>query len=274
MKSFKPTSSAMRFVTVSDFEDITRDHPEKSLTEKLVRKAGRNCHGHITSRFRGAGHKRRYRVIDFKRGKLNVPAIVKTIEYDPNRSANIALLAYADGEKRYILAPQGLKVGQRVLSGTHNIDIEVANSLPLSEIPVGASICNVELKPGAGGRVARSAGTFVQLMAKENGYAQVRMPSGEVRKILLTCRATVGPVGNPDHENITIGKAGRMRWLGKRGHVRGTVMNPVDHPHGGGHGRDHGGRHPVTPWGKCTKGLKTRWNKRTDKYILRRRGKK
>ena len=203
-----------------------------------------------------------------------MPARIASIEYDPNRSANIALLIYADGEKRYMIAPNGVKVGQTIVSSNKGVEISVGNSLPLKEIPVGAAVFNVEIKPGAGGKIARSAGTSVQLMAKEGDYAQIRMPSGEMRKILLTCRATIGNVGNSDHENLTIGKAGRSRWFGRRGHVRGTVMNPVDHPHGGGHGRDHGGRHPVTPWGKSTKGLRTRNNKRTNKFIIKSRRQK
>lgn len=274
MKKFSPTSAGVRFKTVSDFAEITRDHPEKSLTETLVRHAGRNAKGHITSRFRGAGHKRRYRMIDFKRDKYNVPAKVMAIEYDPNRSANIALIAYADGEKRYIIASSDLKVGQSIISSKKTVDFETGNSMLLKDIPLGANIYNVELKPGAGGKIARSAGTSAQLVAKEGKYALVKMPSGEVRKILDICTATLGSVGNSEHENLTIGKAGRNRWLGKRGHVRGTVMNPVDHPHGGGHGKDHGGRHPVTPWGKPTKGFKTRINKRTDKFIVNKRSKK
>lgn len=274
MRRFRPTSAGVRTKTVSDFAGITRDYPEKSLTEAFVRSSGRNCHGRITTRFKGGGHKRRYRVIDFKRNKLDIPAKVISVEYDPNRSAYIALLSYVDGEKRYIIAPEGIKVGQKLVSTKKATDIETGNSLPLSEIPVGSNIYNVEIKPGAGGKIARSAGTSVQLMAKDGQYASVRMPSGEIRKILTTCRATLGIVGNGDHENLVIGKAGRNRWLGKRGHVRGTVMNPVDHPHGGGHGRDHGGRHPVTPWGKPTKGFKTRQNKRTDNMIIKSRKKK
>lgn len=273
MKKFTPTSAGVRFKTVSDFAEITKSTPEKSLTEKLVRKAGRNTFGHITSRFRGTGHKRLYRLIDFKREKQDVPATVSAIEYDPNRSANIALLFYKDGEKRYIIAPEGLKVGQTVISSSKTADFETGNALMLKEIPVGANIYNVELKPGRGGVIARSAGTAAQLVAKEETYALVKLPSGEVRKILNHCRATMGIVGNKEHENLTIGKAGRMRWMGKRGHVRGTVMNPVDHPHGGGHGKDHGGRHPVTPWGKPTKGFKTRNNKRTNSAIVSRRPK-
>lgn len=271
MKRFRPTSAGIRFKTVSDFAEITRDYPEKSLTETLSRHSGRNSFGHITSRFRGGGHKQRYRIIDFKRNKLDVPARVESIEYDPNRCARIALLAYADGEKRYIIAPEGLKVGSKVVSSNKSSEIEPGYALPLSEIPVGANIYNIEIKPGAGGKIARSAGTYAQLVAKEAEYAQVKLPSGEIRRILINCGATIGNVGNADHENLVIGKAGRIRWMGKRGHVRGTVMNPVDHPHGGGHGRDHGGRHPATPWGKPTKGFKTRNNKRTDKYRVKSR---
>lgn len=271
MRHYTPTSPGVRFKTVADFDEITRDFPEKNLTQALGKHSGRNTFGHITSRFRGGGHKRRYRLIDFKRNKLDVPAVVSTIEYDPNRSARIALLAYTDGEKRYVLAPEGLKVGQKVTSFSRTGDIEVGNSLPIAEIPVGADIFNVELKPGGGGKIARSAGTGAQLMAKEGDYALVRLPSGEIRKILLTCRATIGNTGNADHENLVVGKAGRNRWLGFRGHVRGTVMNPVDHPHGGGHGRDHGGRHPVSPTGIPTKGFKTRNNKRTKKFIVKDR---
>jgi large subunit ribosomal protein L2 len=271
MKSFRPTSAGIRFKTVADFSEITRDFPEKTLTRMEHRAVGRNSYGHITSRFRGAGHKRLYRTIDFKRNKLDIPAKVVAVEYDPNRSSRIALLHYVDGEKRYIVAPEGLKIGQMVISSNKPIDIVIGNAMPLSEVPMGTNIYNVELKPGGGGKIARGAGTFVQLLGKEGDYAQVRMPSGEMRKILLTCRATIGGVGNKDHENLTIGKAGRNRWLGWRGHVRGTVMNPVDHPHGGGHGRDHGGRHPVSPTGVPTKGYKTRNNKRTDAFIIKRR---
>jgi large subunit ribosomal protein L2 len=274
VKSFRPTSAGVRFKTVPDFTEITASVPEKSLVEKLVRSGGRNNKGHITSRFRGAGHKRRYRIIDFRRDKLDIPATVATIEYDPNRTARIALLHYVDGEKRYIVAPEGLKVGQKIMSSNKAADIEIGNALPLREIPVGTNIYNIEIKPGAGGKLVRSAGTFAQLMAKESDYALVKLPSNEVRKILINCRATIGNVGNSDHENMTIGKAGRSRWMGRRGHVRGTVMNPVDHPHGGGHGKDHGGRHPVTPWGQPTKGFKTRNNKRTNKFIVKDRRKK
>lgn len=274
MKSFRPTSNGVRTKTVSDFAEITRTKPEKSLVQKLSKKSGRNCYGHITSRYRGGGHKRRYRLIDFRRDKLDIPAKVAAIEYDPNRTARIALLHYVDGEKRYIVAPEGLKIGQKIISSDKSADIEVGNALPLKEIPVGTSVYNIEIKPGAGGKLVRSAGCFAQLMAKEGGYALLKMPSGELRNVLIGCRATIGSVGNADHENMTIGKAGRSRWLGRRGHVRGTVMNPVDHPHGGGHGRDHGGRHPVTPWGMPTKGYKTRKNKRTDQFIVKDRRKK
>jgi large subunit ribosomal protein L2 len=269
VKAFRPTSAGVRFKTVSDFAEITKGSPEKALTEKLVSSGGRNDHGHITSRFRGAGHKRRYRIIDFVREKLDIPAKVVGVEYDPNRSANIALLAYVDGEKRYIIAPEGLVVGQMILSSNKGVDIKIGNAMPISEIPVGTNVHNIELRPGGGGKIARSAGTYAQLMAKENGYALLKMPSGDLRRVLLTCRATVGSTGNRDHENLSIGKAGRKRWMGRRGHVRGTVMNPVDHPHGGGHGRDHGGRHPVTPWGQPCKGFKTRNNKRTDKFTIK-----
>lgn len=274
MRKFRPTSNGVRFKTVSEFKEVTRSKPEKSLLEKKKSTAGRNSHGRITSRYRGGGHKKRYRIVDFKRNKLDVPAKVVSIEYDPNRTSRIALLAYADGEKRYIVAPAGLKVGQQVLSSNKLVDIEVGNAMPLKLIPVGTNVYNIELKPGAGGKISRSAGAFAQLMAKEKNYALLKLPSGEVRQVLSDCRATIGNVGNSDHENLKIGKAGRSRWLGRRGHVRGTSMNPVDHPHGGGHGKDHGGRHPVTPWGKPTKGYKTRNNKRTDAFIVKRRNQK
>lgn len=274
MKSFRPTSAGVRFKTVPDFTEITRSRPEKSLVEKLVRSGGRNSLGHITSRFRGAGHKRCYRLIDFKRDKIDIPGKVAAIEYDPNRTARIALIHYADGEKRYIIAPEGLHVGGTIISAKGTADIEPGNTLLLSEIPVGTNIYNIELKPGGGGKMVRSAGTFAQLMAREGDYAMVKLPSNEVRKVLVTCRAAIGNVGNADHENMVIGKAGRMRWMGKRGHVRGTAMNPVDHPHGGGHGKDHGGRHPVSPTGVPTKGYKTRNNKRTDGMIVKDRRKK
>ena len=275
IKKYKPTSAARRLMTVSDFADITKDTPEKKLTAPLKRSGGRNVHGHITRRHQGGGHKRRYRVIDFKRrDKDGVPAKVASVEYDPNRTANIALLNYADGEKRYILAPVGLTVGDTLFAGP-NADIRPGNSLPLQNIPVGTIIHNVELKPGRGAQIIRSAGTSGQLMAKEDRYAQVRLPSGAVRKVLIECRATVGQIGNIEHEIIRIGKAGKSRWLGIRPTVRGLAMNPVDHPHGGGEGKSgQGNPHPVSPWGKKTKGLTTRTNKRTDKFIVsgRRQG--
>ena len=274
LKKYKPTSPGRRFQTVSDFADITKTEPEKSLLEPLSKKGGRNNNGRITTRHQGGGHKRRYRVIDFKRNKDGVPAKVASIEYDPNRSARIALLHYADGEKRYILAPRGLQVGDTVQNGVGS-DIRPGNTLPLSEIPVGTVVHAVELQPGKGAAMARSAGTSIQLMGKEAGYAIVRMPSSEMRRVLVTCRATVGEVGNSEHANISVGKAGRNRHLGKRPTVRGTAMNPVDHPHGGGEGKNKSaGRHPVTPWGVPTKGHRTRKkNKSSDRLIIRRRKK-
>ena len=271
MKLYRPTSSGIRFRTGHDFTGLSKERPEKSLVEPLNKTGGRNVHGHITSRHRGDGHKRLYRKVDFRRDKLDIPAKVARIEYDPNRSARIALLNYVDGEKRYIVAPTGLSVGSLVVSSDKEIDILPGNSLLLKNIPTGTNIFNIELKPGAGGQMVRSAGCLAQLMAKENEYGLVKLPSGEVRKVLLACRATIGQVSNPDHENISVGKAGRSRWKGIRPQSRGTVMNPVDHPHGGGHGKDHGGRNPVTPWGKPTKGYKTRNNKRTDKFIIKDR---
>ncbi|MCL0100418.1 50S ribosomal protein L2, partial [Peptococcaceae bacterium] len=266
-------SPGRRFVTVSDFSDITKTEPEKSLVVPLKKNAGRNSSGRITVRHKGGGHKRIYRIIDFKRDKDGVPAKVAAIEYDPNRSARIALLHYLDGEKRYIIAPHGLQVGQMVESGP-DADIKVGNALPLANIPVGTIIHNIELYPGHGGQLVRSAGTSAQLMAKEGKYATIRLPSGEMRLVLQTCRATIGQVGNIDHENITIGKAGRSRWLGIRPAVRGSAMNPVDHPHGGGEGKAPIGRHPVTPWGKPALGVRTRRkNKPTDKFIVKRRKK-
>jgi large subunit ribosomal protein L2 len=251
------------------FEEITTSTPERSLLAKRNRTGGRSNTGRITTRHIGGGHKRRYRVIDFRRDKADVPAKVATIEYDPNRTARIALLVYADGEKRYILAPDGLEVGRTVLSGK-NADILVGNTLPLKGIPLGTEVHNIELKPGKGGQIARAAGTFAQLVAKDGEYAQLRMPSGEIRKIHLECSATIGKVGNLQHENVHLGKAGRKIWMGIRPTVRGVVMNPVDHPHGGGEGRTSGGRHPVTPWGQPTRGHKTRTNKRTSKFIVKR----
>ena len=271
IKSFKPYTPGRRHMTVSTFDEITTDKPEKSLLAPLKKHGGRNQQGRLTVRHQGGGHKRRYRIIDFKRNKDDIPAKVATIEYDPNRSARIALLHYVDGEKRYILAPNGLKVGDKVESGAE-ADIKTGNALPLKNIPVGTLIHNIELKIGKGGQLVRSAGVAAQLMAKEGNYATIRMPSGEVRKVHINCRATIGQVGNLDHENITIGKAGRNRWLGKRPENRGVAMNPVDHPHGGGEGRSPVGRkHPVTKWGKCAMGAKTRKKKASDKLIVRRR---
>ena len=272
IRKYKPTSPGRRFQTVQTFDDITTTEPHKPLIEPLKRTGGRDNHGELTSWWRGGGHKRNYRVIDFKRDKRNIPATVSTIEYDPNRSARIALVTYADGEKRYILHPIGLAVGTSIVAGD-NVDILPGNSLPLKSIPLGTQIHNVELKPGKGGQIARSAGSSVQLVAKEGDYASVKMPSGEIRKINSDCYATVGQVGNVDHENISVGKAGRSRWLGKRPHVRGVAMNPVDHPLGGGEGKTSGGRHPVSPWGMPTKGYKTRNRKRTDRFIVQRRPK-
>lgn len=274
IKGYKPTSPARRQMTVSTFEEITKKTPEKSLTINLKTTAGRNAHGRITSRHRGGGVKRRYRIIDFKRNKDGIPARVASIEYDPYRTAYIALLNYVDGEKRYILAPVGLKVGDVVESG-EEADIKIGNALKLKDIPVGTVIHNVELTPGKGGQLARSAGTEIQLMAKEGKYAQLRLPSGEFRLVSLECRATIGQVGNISHELINLGKAGKSRYLGKRPHVRGSAMNPVDHPHGGGEGRTPVGRpSPMSPWGKKTLGLKTRKrSKKSNAYIIRRRTK-
>ena len=270
VKKFKPTSPGRRFATVSDFEEITKTKPEKSLTTALPRKSGRNAYGRITTRHMGGRHKRKYRIIDFKRNKDGIPAKVVSIEYDPNRSARIALLHYADGEKRYIIAPLKLKVGDEVVSGM-DADIKPGNALTLRKIPVGTVIHNIELKPGKGAQLARSAGSAVQIVAKEGDYGYLKLPSGEARMVHLNCRATIGQVGNVEHEIISVGKAGRNRWLGKRPTVRGTVMNPVDHPHGGGEGKASSGRHPVTPWGKPTIGYRTRKRKLSDKYIVRRK---
>jgi len=272
VKKYKPTSAGRRQMATSSFEEITTSTPEKSLLEPLKKTGGRNNRGRITTRHQGGGHKRRYRRIDFKRVKDGVPARVASIEYDPNRSARIALLHYADGAKAYILAPARLRVGAMVESGP-NADIRPGNALPLANIPTGTVVHNVELKPGKGGQMARSAGSGIQLVAKDEGYGVLRLPSGEMRRVLLTCRATVGQVGNIDHENVSIGKAGRSRWLGKRPHVRGVAMNPVDHPLGGGEGKTSGGRHPVSPWGQPTKGYKTRNRKVTDRFIVTRRKK-
>ncbi len=273
IKQYKPTSAGRRFMTCSDFAEITRDRPEESLVEPLNKHGGRNNAGRITARHRGGGHKRRFRRIDFRRNKIGVPAKVFAIEYDPNRSARIALLNYADGEKSYILAPDRLKVGDEVLSSRH-ADIKPGNALPLRFIPLGTLLHNIEIKKGRGGQMARSAGTSAQLLAKDDKYAHVRLPSNEVRLVNVDCRATVGQVSNVEHTQIRIGKAGRTRWLGRRPSVRGVAMNPVDHPMGGGEGRSSGGRHPCTPWGVPTKGYKTRKNRATDKFIVKRRGKK
>ncbi len=270
IKTYRPTTETRRFQTTLVNDELTTSRPHKPLTEPRQRTGGRRNSGDITSWHRGGGHKRKVRLIDFKRDKAGVPATVLSIEYDPNRSARIALLAYADGEKRYILQPVGLQVGQKLVSGPE-ADILVGNALPLRNIPAGTMVHNLELKPGKGAQMVRSAGGAAQLVAKEGDYALVKLPSGETRKLLMDCMATIGQVGNLDHENISIGKAGRKRWLGKKPVNRGVVMNPVDHPHGGGEGKTSGGRHPVTPWGQPTRGFKTRNNKRTDKFIVSRR---
>jgi large subunit ribosomal protein L2 len=272
-RQIKPINSSSRFQSRSTFDELTRSRPEKRLTAGKKRTGGRNNRGHLTSWWRGGGHKRRYRTIDFRREKHGIPATVATIEYDPNRSARIALLHYADGEKRYILAPLGLNVGDRVESGAA-VEVNVGNCMPLRRIPLGTTIHNLELRQGKGGQLVRSAGSGAQLMAKEGEYAQVKLPSGEVRKVHIDCYATVGQVGNLEHENISAGKAGRTRWKGRKPHNRGVSMNPVDHPMGGGEGKTSGGRHPVSPWGWKTKGYKTRNNKRTDSMIVRRRNRK
>ena len=270
LKTFKPTTPSQRQLVIVDRSGLWKGKPEKSLTEGLRKKGGRNNLGRITVRFRGGGHKRNYRVIDFKRTKFDMVAVVERLEYDPNRTAFIALVRYEDGELNYILAPQRLAVGDQVVSGV-KVDIKPGNALPLKNIPVGTVVHNVEMKVGKGGQIARSAGTYVQLVGKDQGYAQLRLSSGEVRIVRAECMATIGAVSNPDQQNINLGKAGRSRWLGRKPHNRGVTMNPVDHPHGGGEGRTSGGRHPVTPWGKPTKGKKTRNNKKTDSLIMRRR---
>ena len=273
VKSYKPTTSTRRFQTVVSREDITKQRPEKSLVKGKLRTGGRTSTGRISSRFRGGGHKQTYRAIDFKRDKSGIVAVVAAIEYDPNRSARIALLHYVDGEKRYILAPVGIEVGRKIMSGP-DADILVGNALPLKNIPAGTVVHNVELKPGKGGQMVRSAGASAQLVSRDGGIALLKLPSGEIRKVLVDCMATVGQVGNVEHENVSLGKAGRTRWMGKRPHNRGVSMNPVDHPHGGGEGKTSGGRHPATPWGQPTRGFKTRNNKRTDKWIVTRKTKK
>ena len=273
VREYKPTSAGRRFMSVTTFEEVTKDKPEKSLISPAKRTGGRNNLGRITTRHIGGGHKRKYRAIDFRRDKLEVAGKVASIEYDPNRSANIALIHYVDGEKRYILAPAGLRVGDAVVSSRKgDTEIKEGNTLPLKMIPLGTFVHNVEMKPGKGGQMARSAGNYAQIVAKEGNYGHLRLPSGEVKLINLSCTATIGQVGNIDHENVDWGKAGRSRWRGVRPTVRGTAMNPVDHPLGGGEGRTKGGRHPCSPWGQLAKGLKTRKNKRTDKFIVKKRG--
>lgn len=272
IKKLTPTSPARRYQTYLTNDELTTDQPYKPLLENKKRTSGRNNLGKMTVRHRGGGHKRHYRIIDFKRDKFGIPGKVATIEYDPNRSARIALINYADGEKRYIIAPAGIQVGQAILSGPE-ADILTGNALPIKNIPLGTQIHNIELKPGKGGQMARSAGSFAQLVAKDGDRAQLRLPSGEIRIVSVLCMATVGQVGNSEHENVSVGKAGRTRWKGIRPTVRGVAMNPVDHPHGGGEGKTSGGRHPVTPWGQPTRGYKTRNNKRTDQYIVKRRTK-
>jgi large subunit ribosomal protein L2 len=271
LKSFKPITPSLRQLVIVDRKGLWKGKPVKALTEGKTRTGGRNNHGRITSHHMGGGHKQRLRLVDFKRRKFNVPATVERLEYDPNRSAFIALIRYSDGELAYILAPQRLKAGDEIVSGDR-VDIKPGNAMPLANMPVGTIVHNVELKNCAGGKLARSAGTYAQLVGKDAGYAQIKLSSGELRLVSAECLATVGAVSNPDNQNIVIGKAGRQRWLGRRPHVRGVAMNPVDHPHGGGEGKSSGGRHPVTPWGKPTKGKKTRKNKATDKFIIRRRG--
>jgi large subunit ribosomal protein L2 len=273
IKTYKPRTSSMRQKTGLSFEELTTDRPHKPLLQFLPKSGGRNSRGQISIRFRGGGHKRQYRIIDFKRDKLEIPGTVETIEYDPNRSAFISLVKYKDGEKRYILAPLSLKVGQNIVSSDSQVDILPGNAMPLRRIPLGTIIHNIELRKNKGGQLVRSAGTGAQILAKEGDYAQIRMPSSEIRKIHLDCRATIGQIGNMDYSNISIGKAGRIRWKGRRPHVRGTAMNPIDHPHGGGEGKAKGGRNPVSPTGIPTKGYRTRRNKRTQSFIVRRRSK-
>jgi len=273
IKSYNPTTSSLRHRTGLTYDELTTQEPHKPLLEPLKRSGGRNARGRIAVRHRGGGHKRSYRIIDFKRDKFDVPGEVESIEYDPNRSGFISLVKYVDGERRYILTTQNMQVGQTVISSNRQVDILPGNSMPLRYIPLGTVVHNIELRKGKGGQIAKAAGTRAQILAKEGDYAQIRMPSSEIRKIHLDCRATVGEVSNPDHQNISIGKAGRNRWLGKRPHVRGAAMNPIDHPHGGGEGKAKGGRHPVSPTGIPTKGYRTRRNKRTQGFIVRRRSK-
>ncbi len=273
IKSYNPTTSGLRHRTGLTYEELTTRDPYKPLLEPLKKTGGRNANGRISMRHRGGGHKRAYRIIDFKRDKIDIPGEIESIEYDPNRSGFISLIKYKDGERRYILTTQNMKVGQKVISSNTQVDILPGNSMPLRYIPLGTVVHNIELKKGKGGQVAKAAGAGAQILAKEGDYAQIRMPSSEIRRIHLECRATVGEVSNPDHQNISIGKAGRKRWMGRRPHVRGTAMNPVDHPHGGGEGKAKGGRHPVSPTGIPTKGYRTRRNKRTQQFIMRRRSK-
>lgn len=273
IKAFKPTTSSLRQRTGLDFEELTTSRPYKPLVKPLSKSGGRNAKGQISIRHRGGGHKRKYRVIDFKRDKIDVPAVVETIEYDPNRSAFISLLKYKDGERRYILTPLRIGVGQTVVSSSKQVDILPGNAMPLRYIPLGTVIHNIELRKNKGGQLVKAAGAGAQILAKEGDYAQIRLPSSEIRKVHLDCRATIGQVSNFEHQNISIGKAGRSRWRGRRPHVRGTAMNPIDHPHGGGEGKSKGGRNPVSPTGKPTKGYKTRKNKRTQQFIVRRRSK-
>ena len=273
LKTYKPATPGQRQLVLVDRSGLHKGGPVKSLTEGKTSKGGRNNTGRTTMRWRGGGHKRRYRIVDFKRNKLDMPAVVERLEYDPNRTAFIALIRYQDGEFAYILAPQRLSAGDTVVSGTR-VDVKPGNSMPMSSMPVGTIIHNVEMKPGKGGQIARSAGTYAQLVGRDQGYALLRLASGELRMVRAECRATIGAVSNPDQQNVVIAKAGRNRWLGRRPSVRGVAMNPIDHPHGGGEGRSSGGRHPVTPWGKPTKGKKTRHNKATDRLIVRRRNKR
>jgi len=273
IKNYRPTTSGMRHRTGLTYSELTNDKPYKPLLTPLKKTGGRNSYGKISIRHRGGGHKRAYRIIDFKRNKINVPGKVETIEYDPNRTAFISLIKYADGERRYILTPLNLKVGQSIISSDKQVDVLPGNSMPLRFLPLGTIVHNVELRKDKGGQLARSAGSSVQILAKEGDYAQLRLPSSEIRMVHLNCRATVGQLSNPDHQNISIGKAGRKRWKGRRPHVRGTAMNPIDHPHGGGEGKAKGGRNPVSPWGQPTKGYKTRRNKRTRQFIIKRRSK-
>lgn len=273
IKTYRPTTSSLRHRTGLTYDELTTSQPYKPLLQPLKKSGGRNSLGRISMRHRGGGHKRAYRIVDFKRNKIDIPGIVETIEYDPNRSAFISLIKYRDGEKRYILTPQNLKVGQTIISADKLVDILPGNAMPMRFIPLGTVIHNIEMKKGKGGQIAKSAGTRAQILAKEGDYAQIRLPSSEIRRIHLDCRATIGEVSNPDHQNISVGKAGRTRWIGRRPHVRGTAMNPIDHPHGGGEGKAKGGRNPVSPTGQPTKGYKTRRNKRTSNFIVRRRSK-